>query len=147
MIWGAVFILSNRPIIISLWTRLGIWVCFCRCRGFRCQLLLSSLSFCDVNDCLSGFVRKSLRNVIVGEHRGLLFLGLVCVVFPAIIAVLPAILTPGRQFGVVVFVFIIAFPSISGIMSGRLCQRFRLLRFCLSCDCVMVVCFLSGGIG
>jgi len=63
-----------------------------------------------------GFTRKRLRNAIIVEHFGLLCMGLVCGVIAAIIAVLPALTTPGRDLGFGILTIIIALLTIFGIM-------------------------------
>jgi len=63
-----------------------------------------------------GFTRKKLRNMVIIEHFGLLLLGLICGVVAAVIAVLPALMTPGRDLGFGILTIIIALLVGFGIL-------------------------------
>ena len=63
-----------------------------------------------------GFTRKILINTVIIEHFALLCLGLICGVSAAIIAVLPALMTPGRQLGFGILTISIALLAIFGII-------------------------------
>ncbi|MBW8015440.1 MAG: FtsX-like permease family protein [Planctomycetes bacterium] len=63
-----------------------------------------------------GFTRKTLTNAIFIEHFALMSLGLICGVGAAIIAVLPALTTPGRQLGFGILAIIIALLTVFGIL-------------------------------